>query len=419
VVAGERRMKRLLAICWDMPPLSGPRAVQVSRTLKHLVPLGWESCVVCFGPRSGRYNQDPELASQLSAPEGVTLVRVPSLEERFFFRALWRVIPPVKMLPDEKWVWIRPAARAAVMLNAEKRFNVLATFGQPFSDHLAGLRVHRATGLPWVAHFSDPWTDSPYLRGSEWQWRVWRRMEAAVVREADALVFVSSQTADRMMKKYPVEWRQKAHVVPHGFDCAAITAEPALRGTDRRLHVVYTGRFYEGMRTPESLLKAIALLSSRRRLADKLLVTFVGTPVKSQQRLASRLGLDGVVRFTGRVPFAESARNARAADVLLVIDAPADESLFLPSKLVDYLPLGKPVLGITPVNGASADLIRSLGYPVVAPDDEVAIAGAIEDLIAAKIAGRLAASASHGAAASRYDIRQTVREFAGILDRCA
>jgi len=34
-------VNRLLAICWDMPPLSGPRAVQVSRTVKHLVPLGW------------------------------------------------------------------------------------------------------------------------------------------------------------------------------------------------------------------------------------------------------------------------------------------------------------------------------------------------------------------------------------------
>lgn len=412
-------MKRLLAICWDMPPLSGPRAVQVSRTLKHLVPLGWESRVVCFEPRSGRYNQDPGLASQLSVPEGVTVVRVPSLEERFFFRALWRVIPPVKMLPDEKWVWIRPAARAAVMLNAEKGFDALATFGQPFSDHLAGLRVHRATGLPWVAHFSDPWTDSPYLRGSEWQWRVWRRMEADVVHEADALVFVSRQTADRVMKKYPVEWRQKAHVVPHGFDCAAIAAAPAARDADRRLHMVYTGRFYEGLRTPESLLRAIGSLASRRRLADELLVTFVGTPVKSQQRLASQLGLDGVVRFTGRVPFAESARYAWSADVLLVIDAPADESLFLPSKLVDYLPLGKPILGITPENGASADLIRSLGYPVVAPDDEAAIAQAVDDLIAARAGGRLAASASHSAVAARYDIRQTTSEFAGILDRCA
>ena len=46
--------------------------------------------------------------------------------------------------------------------------------------------------------------------------------------------------------------------------------------------------------------------------------------------------------------------------MLLVIDAPADESLFLPSKLIDYLPARKPILGLTPARGASADLIRAL-----------------------------------------------------------
>ena len=194
--------RRLLAISWDMPPLSGPRAVQVSRTLNHLVPLGWESWVVCFGPRSARYNQDPELAVRLRAP-GVRLVPVPSLEERPVFRTLWRVVPPLKLLPDEKWVWIRAAARAAQRLAAERRFDVLVSFAQPFSDHLVGLRVRRATGLPWVAHFSDPWTDSPYLRGARWQQSLWKRLEAEVVQGADALVFVNAQTAERVMRKYP------------------------------------------------------------------------------------------------------------------------------------------------------------------------------------------------------------------------
>src|SRR5262249_54611748 len=103
----------------------------------------------------------------------------------------------------------------------------------------------------------------------------------------------------------------------------------------------------------------------------------------------------------------ESARIAAAADVLLVIDAPSGESLFLPSKLVDYLPMNKPILGITPTSGASADLIRSLGYPIVAPDDEAGIAKAIESLLAEKEAGRLGPSACHRSVASVYDIRCT------------
>jgi glycosyltransferase involved in cell wall biosynthesis len=410
--------KRLLAISWDMPPLSGPRAVQVSRTLKHLVPLGWESTAVCFGPRSQRYLQDPELAARLSAPAGVTLVRVPSLEERWVFRALWRIVPPIKMLPDEKWVWIAPASRVARRLAAERPFDVLVSFAQPWSDHLIGLRVHRATGLPWVAHFSDPWIDSPYLRGRPWQRRIWRRMEQDVIRHATALVFVNAQTADRVMCKYPEVWRTKAHVVPHGFDQAA-RRSPSPAPDEGPLRLVYTGRFYEGIRTPEPLLRSLAALMKRRPLAHDLRVTFVGTPVPAHARLAERLGLNGLVEFTGRVPFAESARLAASGDVLLVIDAPAEDSLFLPSKLIDYLPLGKPILGLTPRAGATADVLRLLDQPIVAPDDEAGIASAIEMLIARKRGGELAVPAAFDAAAAHYDIRATTRAFADILERCA
>jgi glycosyltransferase involved in cell wall biosynthesis len=389
----------------------------VSRTLKQIVPLGWESWVVCFGPRSSRYNQDPALASRLRAPAGVTLVPVPSLEERLLFRTLWRVVPPLKLLPDEKWVWIGAAARAAQRLAAERRFDVLVSFAQPFSDHLVGLRVRRATGLPWVAHFSDPWTDSPYLRGARWQQRLWKRLEADVVRGADALVFVNAQTAERVMQKYPDEWRRKAHVIPHGFDRSDPVAAPAAR--DERLTIVHAGRFYDGARTPESLLRALAALAARRPLARELRIVFVGTPVPLHRRLATALGLDPVVEFTGRLPFAESARWAAAADVLLLIDAPADENLFLPSKLIDYLPAGKPILALTPFSGASADVIRALGYPITPPDDERAIAEAIDAMLSSYREGLLSATPQHEEVARQYDIRRTTAAFAEILAQCA
>ena len=408
--------RRLLAISWDMPPLSGPRAVQVSRLLAHLAPLGWESTVVCVGARSPRYNQDDELAGRLKS-DAVRLVHVPSREERLLFRALWRIVPPVKLLPDEKWVWIGPAARAARRLAQGGRFDRLVSFAQPWSDHLIGLRVHRATGLPWVAHFSDPWTDSPYLSGRGWQRALWRRMEADVVREAAAVVFVNAQTAERVMSKYPADWRRKMHVVPHGFDPdGGPAAAPALDG---RARFVYTGRFYDGLRSPEALLRALAALNGRRVLAREMHVAFVGPPIEKYVRLASALKLDGVVEFTGRVTAAESARRAAGADVLLVIDAPSDDSLFLPSKLVEYLSFAKPILGLTPDRGASADLLRALGYAVMPPDDDARIAAAVESILDAKRAGGLRVSDRHGDVARQYDIRRIAPQFADILTRCA
>jgi len=102
-----------------------------------------------------------------------------------------------------------------------------------------------------------------------------------------------------------------------------------------------------------------------------------------------------------------------------VIDAPADESLFLPSKIVDYLRARKPILALTPHHGASADVIRDLGYPVIAPENEAEIAQAVEALLAAHAEGRLSLSPTHDAVARQFDIRQTASAFAEILARCA
>ena len=57
---------------------------------------------------------------------------------------------------------------------------------------------------------------------------------------------------------------------------------------------------------------------------------------------------------------------------------------------------------------------------MVAPDDEPAIAAAIEALIVAKQEGRLDGVARHTReVAQRYDIRRTAGAFAEILARCA
>jgi glycosyltransferase involved in cell wall biosynthesis len=55
----------------------------------------------------------------------------------------------------------------------------------------------------------------------------------------------------------------------------------------------------------------------------------------------------------------------------MVIDAPVamgKRSVFLPSKLIEYVAVGRPIIGLTP-DGTAADLIRRLGGWVADPGD--------------------------------------------------
>lgn len=413
-------MKRLLAISWEMPPLSGPRAVQVTRTLQHLVPQGWASTVICFGPKSTRYNQDYRIEPERTAGGAIELVRVPSPEEWLVVRALWRVCPPIKRLPDEKRVWVHRAVAAGRSQLRRHRFDAVASFAQPWSDHLVAEQLHREAGVPWVAHFSDPWVESPYAPGAAWQRRVWGRMEQRVVREATRVVFQNRQTAARTMNKYPTEWMRKVAVIPQGFEPEPSQGDGASRPGGGPLRVVYTGRFYPGVRTPDTVLAALDGLRRTQEFAGRLRVDFFGRPWRRYARRACDLGLDQVVAFHGRVSPPEAQAAARSADVLLVIDAPSrGPNLFLPSKLVDYLPLRKPILGVTPLEGASADLLRSLGYPIVDPNDVDGITRVFAELLDRWRRGALSPSPSHDEVARAYDIRETTRRFAELLDSVA
>jgi len=409
-------MKRLLAVSWEMPPLTGPRATQVTRTLVALAALGWRSRTVCFSPRSNRYQQDDDVSIERLSAGAATLIPVRSPEESFFFRALWRVAPPLKQFPDEKRVWMPAALRAAnAALDAEPA-DVLVTFAQPWTDHLVGLELKKRRGIPWVAHFSDPWVDSPYFRAGSAARAKSARWERDVIGNADRVVFVSSYTRDRMMAKYPDSWRDKCTVIPQGFDdrVPPVDATPV---AGRAVRIVYTGRFYDGIRSPEVLLRAAASVNRTTPLAGRLEFVFVGGGTTQYERLAADIGLTGLVSFTGRVPPQDALQRAANADLLLLIDAASAEgpSLFLPSKLIDYLPMRRPILGLTPASGPSADLLNELGYPVIDPADESAIAAHLSALIAAPQA-HLVLSARHDDVAQRFRIDALARAFAGVLE---
>jgi glycosyltransferase involved in cell wall biosynthesis len=154
------------------------------------------------------------------------------------------------------------------------------------------------------------------------------------------------------------------------------------------------------------------------RLTQNIEVQIVGqVPEKyGYQRLTQELGLSDMVKFTGLLPHAQTQAITAQADVLLVIDAPnLEASVFLPSKLVDYLPFYKPIIGITPLQGASAELIQRLGCPVASPNDTDAIMQILAELVEAWKAGTLSVNDSYPSVASEYDIRNTTRQIDTLL----
>jgi hypothetical protein len=297
------------------------------------------------------------------------------------------------------------------------RYDALVTFAQPWVDHLVGLAVkRRKPWIPWLAHFSDPWVDSPYLRFEDEKERAaMTTQEQSVIERADSVVFVTRATADLVMAKYPASWRQKVFTVAHGYDASLLRHVPTTPREPGTMHIVHTGSFYPGMREPIGFLDALAEFARDPKVRASVSVEFVGYASNECVDHARSLGLNEMVFFRGKQSYLESLAAMKRADLLLLIDAPADHSIFLPSKIADYLMVGKPILGLTPQSGASADLLRRLEYPVISPLDSASTVRELEIAYLRWRAGTLESTPGQLDVASEFDIHTTTHAFEQAL----
>lgn len=399
------RVKHLLVVSWCMPPLITPRSIQVGRALKALNQDGWQVDVVAVDTDNlpPGYSIDHDLELLYGANYRIT---------RIAHDFDQRTENDLLMLS-----WRKPAMETASQLLKHNRYSALLTFAQPWVDHLVGLELQRTSGLPWVAHFSDPWVDNLYYCGVDWnQRREWAIMEAEVVRRADGLIFTNNRAADLVMQKYYRGWRDKVCVIPHAYDSVPQQLGEILHKVSLPLRLVYTGGLY-GHRSPEGFYEAISLLNQKQPLAGRLDVLITGPVDPHFKQMPVEMGLGEIVRFDDTVPYQHSLELLKSADVLLLIDAAMDSSPFLPSKLVDYLPFQRPILGITPQEGVAADLLRRLSCPVAPPDSPEKIAAAIEKLLVDWQNGNLSQGMVFEAVLSEYNLENVGHQYEDVLQK--
>jgi glycosyltransferase involved in cell wall biosynthesis len=276
--------------------------------------------------------------------------------------------------------------------------------------HLAARKLKQRLSLPWLAHFSDPWLDNPFVRYGAIASALNARLERSVMVAADRILFTSPETVDLVMAKYPPSWRGRTRVIPHGYDPAMYSgrAPPPLGG--RKLVARYLGSFY-GVRSPEPLFAALATARQRSPASlDDLRIEIVGRldPGMNDTTNARRLP-PGLVTFRDPVGYRASLELMETADLLLLVDAPANISVFLPSKLIDYLGAGRPIVALTSP-GAARRVTREAGFWTASPDDLEEAATALLDALSSIRATR---QSTHEREA--YSVAATGRQLAAIL----
>ena len=374
---------KLLAVSFSYPPKQEPRAIQVSRLLKH---LNASTVLVCEGDGAERTESAGLGDLECFLQQTLRVPLTTSAGRDLLNRLSRRVYLPVwSRTPDQLGPWKKPVINAVdELINTQHyRPDVLVTFAFPLIDNIIGLELKRRFKLPWLAHFSDPWVDSPFRSDDRLTRALNVRLEHSVIERADRLVFTSSETAELVMQKYKPALHSKVRIVPHAFEPQLFQNGP--NPNNGRLVIRYLGDLYQS-RTPEPLFKALEILSETEpELLQKFRFEIVGDvhELNLEQMGISRLP-EGLVEIRARVSYFESLSMMTSASGLMVIDAPVrknSESVFLPSKLIEYVGADRPIIGLTPP-GTAASLISRLGGWVADPGSTEQVAGVVREFLA-------------------------------------
>lgn len=328
-------------------------------SIKYLASFGWSSIVL---------STKKENKNSLSLPKDIFVYRTSAFENIFT-----QVLFYLGILVDSKIIWFFSATRKAKRVLRQQDIDVIISRSTPVTSHLIGWRLKAAMQIPWIACFSDPWTQNPYLSYPLFLRKIHEFFERAVINNADRIVVTTEQTKALLLKKYEIS--EKIRVIPNSYDALDIPKKSKGHKINKFI-ITHVGNFY-GMRSPEPFLRALA--HSNEGIKNEMEVRFIGH-FGSFKKLISKYRLDEVVQLLGTIPQRDAFAAMSDSDILLLIDAASgQESVFLPAKLVEYVGMEKPILAITPI-GASADVVHSTNTGVVvSPEDENGIQRAIEE----------------------------------------
>ncbi|HTF35702.1 MAG TPA: glycosyltransferase [Myxococcota bacterium] len=384
---GRSARPRALVVAYYFPPIGGGGVARTLQLVRALAATGWQPIVLTVDRAA--WVQDPALVRKV--PPSVAVLRIPNPDWGRVAVRSGRQPAPGRgrgrlerwLIPDLHLGWSALASAAASILALVRAVDVVYTTAPPYSAQAVGFAA-RALGVPWVADFRDAWTQNhARTHLPPWRRRLEERLEEAVLRRADRVVFASDGARHHALRRVP-GLAERSETVLTGFapEELELGADP-IAPPSARLELVHAGSALLDRKaaTFEHCLGALAAWAkSDPSVRSTVSVRFVGIEAEAGERIR-RLGLGGWVRAEPAVSREALWRLLRGAHASLYL-APEGERGGdpIPGKLFDAVGAAKPLLALAPP-GPLATLVRDHGLGwVVDPKSSEAQIACFEDL---------------------------------------
>lgn len=257
--------------------------------------------------------------------------------------------------------WARQAYQKGLVLHENKPYDIILSRSISCVSHLPALAFRRKIGVPWIANWNDPpgfLFPAPYQIDTNWFWKsIWSRYYRAVADTATFNTFPSERLAKYMQKHlgcFPVE---KNRIIPHlmldGYESSTKPKSDVFR-------LCHAGNL-ANERDPGPFLAALRRLIDTDGKGTTVEFEIIGVENDKLKQQILQMNLQDHVHCLGSMSYLDTMNRLAQATVPVLIEAPCEEGVFLPSKLADYVQVGRPILGVSPLNGTIADTFKKFG----------------------------------------------------------
>lgn len=266
---------------------------------------------------------------------------------RKFFEKLMNLTWRKLYWPDGSCMWYFPARKKARILQQKFEFDAIISVGLPFTVHLVGLYLKQLfPQLHWHMDIQDPFCYSKefYVNNFNLYQAKNHRIEAKAFRVADSVSVTVNRAAEKYRELFPGS-SQKMSIIPPLFHLSkSKNGESCFDGDF--INLSFFGSFYQKVRTPHAICLIINYLSASNSIISQKLKFHIFGYIEPAAKEVFELypNIRDRICYHGLIEREKVTRAIQETDFLINIGNTTD--YHLPSKSVDYLMSGKPILNI-------------------------------------------------------------------------
>ncbi len=258
-------------------------------------------------------------------------------------------------IPDARRFWIKPSIRFLTKLLKKNKIDLIVSTGPPHSMHLIALGLKKRFDIPWLADFRDPWTQIDFYQHlllTERADEKHKRLEKAVLDNADSVVTVSENCAADLMKITDKEVK----VITNGYDPDDFKKCSQFKYNG--FSITHLGSMNKD-RNPGALWVALKeLLDELPGFKENLKIRFIGKTDHSVFDELKKHSLSGYVEDYKYLSHDKALKEvSQSALLLLAINKTHNAMGITTGKIYEYIALKRPVLCIGDAKGDAAKLL--------------------------------------------------------------